>query len=176
MTRKLILITIDGVLAHQGDEDSFAASKVIEEGALIYRAFTSIAKVALLSLQNYESDRTKVEYWLQVHGLTDHVWLLFDPWPTDVNRSVDMVVNEVRRSGGLGLAVESDSRRAARLLHHGVSVSVLGRPEYTRREFRPDVPRTARPWEEVIEELDEQRAINSEDDRITADVAGQRYE
>lgn len=168
------LVTIDGVLADQGDEDSFAASKFLPEGVLLYRALAGVTKIALLSLQP-EREKPKVEYWLKAHGLEDHVWLLFDPSPNDLDRGLEMVLGEVRRSGALDIAVEASPERAARLIHHGVSTLVFGRPAYTRGEFKPGTERVARPWQEVIEELDAQRDMNTEDDRLTADVAGARF-
>lgn len=169
------LITIDGVLADQGDESSFAASKFLPEGVLIYKALASITKIVLVSLQP-EREKTKVEYWLKAHGLQEHVRVIYDPSPDDLERGLEMVVGEVRRSGALDVAIEADSQRAARLVHHGVPTLVFGRPAYTRGEFKPGTERTARPWQEVIEELDAQRGMNTEDERISADVAGTRYE
>lgn len=168
------LITIDGVLAEQDDEPSFAASKFLPEGVLLYRALSSVVQIALVSLQP-ESEKPKVDYWLKAHGLEQHVRVIYDPAPNDLERGLEMVVGEVRRSGALEVAVEANPERAARLVHHGVATLVFGRPAYTRGEFKPGTTRVARPWESVIEELDAQRGMNSEDDRISADVAGTRY-
>lgn len=157
-------ITIDGVLADQGEEPSFAASKLIPEGVYLYRALTKMGAVSLISLQNV-GEATKVDYWLGAHGLDDHTLLVYDPHPLEPSRGVPEVLALLRRSGPVDLVIEASAERAARFLHHGASTTVLARPAYTRSEFRPDEPRSPRLWDEVIAELDAQRDLSSTDNR-----------
>ena len=167
-------ITIDGVLADQGDEESFAASKLISEGVYLYRALANLGALSLISLQD-ESESTKVDYWLKAHGLDAHNDLLYDPYPSEPERGVVEVLLRLRRRGPVDLVIESSGERASWFINHGASTSVLALPSYTRVEFRPDGTRTPRSWDEVIAELDEQRGLNKEDNRIRDGVLGERF-
>lgn len=166
-------IAVEGVLADQGNEPSFAAAKFLQAGALLYHGFRGVTKILLLT---DNQDEEKVEHWLKVHGFTHHLDVLYNPEPYDLIRGREDLIAEVRRRGGYELAVESEDRYAARLLSHGVSTVVVAHPTYTRAEFQPGEASTARPWEQVVAELDRQQAVHSEDDRVTADVAGEKYE
>ena len=167
-------ITIDGVLADQDGEESFAASKVIPEGVYLYRALAGAGAVSLVSLQD-EAEKFKLDYWLGIHGLDLHNDLVFDPYPTEPERGVSEVLAYLRRSGPVDLIIEASAERAAWFLNHGAPTSVLALPTYTRSEFRPDGTRTPRSWDEVVAELDEQRGLSQEDPRIREGVLGERF-
>lgn len=166
-------ISIEGVLADPTGEPSFAAAKFLQAGALIYHGLKGATKIVLLTDQQ---DQEKVDHWLKVHGFRDHVLLLYNPEPYDLIRGREELISEVRRRGSYELAVEAEDRYAARILSHGVSTLVVAHPTYTRAEFQPGEETTARPWSQVVEELDRQQAAHSEDERVTADVAGTKYE
>lgn len=169
------VMTIDGVLAEQGDEESFAAAQLVPEGVFLYRALAKIGPVSLISLQ-HEGDSDKVDYWLKAHNLTEHVLLVYDPHPQDPGRGVPEVLDLLRKGGPVDLVIEASAERAARFLHYGASTSVLSRPAYTRREFRPDETRAPRLWDEVLAELDAQRGLSSTDRRIDNDgVVGGKF-
>lgn len=157
-------MTIDGVLADQGTEPSFAASKLISEGVYLYRALAKLGPVSLISLQN-AGEAPKVDYWLGAHGLGEHSRLVYDPHPLEPSRGVPEVLALLRKNGPVDLVVEASAERAARFLHYGAPTSVLARPAYTRSEFRPDESRSPRQWDEVIAELDAQRDLSSTDNR-----------
>lgn len=166
-------IAIEGVLADQGSESSFAASKLLTPGVLVYHGLKNVSKILLVA---DHQDREKVEHWLKAHGFRDHVDLIFNPVPEDLVRGREELIPEIRRRGGYDLAVESEDRYAARAVAAGVSTLVIAHPAYTRSEFRPDDAQEIQPWNKVVEELDRQRDMHSKDDRITADVAGTQYE
>ena len=158
------VITIDGVMADQEDESSFAAARFLPEGAYLYKGLAALGEVSLISLQS-KDESFKVEYWLKAHGFTDHARVLYDEHSLDPARGVDYVLAELRKSGPVDLVVEGNPERAARFLHHGASTCVVSLPTYTRGEFRPGT-RTPRAWDEVIAELDAQRGISEEDARL----------
>ena len=168
------VVTIDGVMADQGDESSFAAAKFLPEGAYLYKGLAALGEVSLISLQPKDA-AYKVEYWLKAHGFTDHSRVLYDEHPLDPERGVDEMLTELRRAGPVDLVVEGSPERAARFLHHGASTCVVSLPTYTRGEFRPGT-RTPRAWDEVIAELDAQRGISEEDGRLDESIVSSKFE
>lgn len=170
-----LAITIDGVLAEQGLENSFAASKVVNEGLMLYRSLSAIGPVSLVSLQG-QGDAQFVEHWLKAHGLDAHTHLLYDPHPSDPLRGVAETLATLRRMGPLDFVVEANARRAAHFIHLGVPTFLFSKPAYSRAEFRPDSFRAPREWDSVIAELDEQKGLLTEDRRTADEVAGQRFE
>jgi len=158
------VIYIEGVLAHQ-DRDSFAASPAIREGLLLYHGMKQVSKVLLVT---DHLKRDQVEHWLKMHGLRDHVMLLTN------DEDHLTLVQRARHVGAIDLAVTAEPAVAEVFVAQGVTTVMLGVPEYLRPEFRA-IP-GPKPWDGMLQELEQQRDTKSEDPRITADVAGTRYD
>jgi hypothetical protein len=175
MPASVSAIAIDGVLADQQGEDSFAASRVVSSGALIYRALTKDTRVVLVSRQDPQ-DISKVLHWLKAHGFEGHFRLVFDSSDSDPERGLEDLVQDLRRSGSIALAVESDPHRGSLWLRQGVPTVVISVPYYRRPEHTPGFRSQATPWDEMVIELDRQAGLVENDDRVTTDVVGSRFD
>lgn len=167
------LIAIRGVLCEHGDDESPAAAKPIGAGLQLYRGLGQVSKLVVV---NDHPEPDKVQYWLKAHGLRDHTQFLQNTRTDDPREGRHELLTEARRLGSVDLAIEGDPAMAAKMLHLGVTSLLMTTPAYTRQEFRPDAPRSGRAWSELLEEIDAQDELRKSDTRITADIAGTRFE
>lgn len=165
-------IAIEGVLADVEPDDSFAASKLISAGAVLYHSLKQTTKIVLYC---DEPDGEKVSYWLKAHGFRDHLDTLYSLEPVDRILGRSELIERTRRMGSLDLLIEADPALGAKALSLGVPTLLLTVPTYTRPEFYPDAERTPLPWGDLVGELDRQRELRTQDERVTADVAGTRF-
>lgn len=167
------LIAVRGVLCEHGDDESPAAAKPLGAGIHLYRGLSQVSKIVVV---NDHPQVDRVQYWLKAHGLRDHVQFLQNHREDDPREGRHELLVEARRLGAVDLAIEGDSGMAAKMLHLGVTTLLLSVPAYTRQEFRPDAPRSGKAWSELLEEIDAQDELRESDTRITADIAGTRFE
>lgn len=167
------LIAIRDVLCVHGDDESPAAAKPVGAGVQLYRGLSQVSKLMVVN-DHPQADR--VQYWLKAHGLRDHVQFLQNHRTDDPREGRHELLTEARRLGAVDLAIEGDPGMAAKMLHLGVTSLLLSVPAYTRQEFRPDAPRSGRAWTELLEEMEAQDELRESDTRITADIAGTRFE
>lgn len=167
------LIAARDVLCVYPEGESPAAAQPLAQGILLYQGLKQVSKLAIVI--DYP-DGDKLEHWLATHGLRDHALVVRNPREDDPAEGRQEMLTSVRQLGQVDLAVEGDVALAARMLHLGVPTLLASNPAYTRLEFRPDATRVGRPWAELTEEIEAQAALRESDKRVTADVAGTRYE
>ena len=167
------LIAVRGVLAEHDDDENPAAARVIPSGAVLYHALKQVSKL-LVVIDAPEADR--VVWWLKAHGFRDHVDVLVNPRPDAPAEGRGSVITDARKKGPIDLVVEGAPDLAARSLHSGSVTLLMSVPAYTLSEFKPGAPTTGRPWTELLEELEEQDETRANDPRVTADIAGTRYD
>lgn len=168
------LITVRGVLAEYTDNESPAAARLVQEGYTLFNAYKQVSKIMLVIDDAEHVDR--LTYWLKIHGLRDFTQILVNPRSDSPAEGRRELLETARRMGAVDLVVEADSSLAARMLHLGATTLLLSVPTYTRPEFKPGASRVGRPWADLVDELEAQNALREADDRVTADVAGTRYE
>lgn len=168
------LINVRGVLADYHDAESPAAAKLVPAGYNLYHGMKQISKISLIIDDPAHLDR--LSYWLRTHGFTDHIHIHVNSRADSPLEGRSDLILAARQMGPVDLVVEADPALAARMLHAGVPTLLLSVPQYTRPEFRPGASRVGKPWDALVSELDAQRELSTGDDRVTADVAGTRFE
>lgn len=149
----MILMFLDGVLRNAKDAP-------IYEMMAILNATRDSKKVTILA-----KDRTDAERWLKTVGLgkIDH---LVDYKNVTATEDKDYwLVEHCRSQNKIDMVFTSDPELAKRLLEQGINTSLLLHPLYIRPEFRPD-GRGKRSWDEIVEEMDKQQELYSEDSRV----------
>src|SRR5574341_1170132 len=103
-----VAIVVNGILRQPND------SSVIIPGLLIYKSLVKDHRVSLII---DSAAKEKVQYFLIMNGLTDHVneiyWDETDPENTGIRRLRQ--INRLRRQGPLSLVYESDIEAATKL-------------------------------------------------------------
>lgn len=135
----------------------------IRAGVLLFAALAQSGRVVILT----DSDADTTEAWLLVHGVK-HVDEIIDK-NVRLDPSEDLRTRQVRYArsrGQIDFAVEADPIRAAATLEMGVPVLLFAPSVYSHFAFRPDAPKTARPWDEVVAERTRQQTLLDEDRRV----------
>lgn len=152
-----IVVRLEGVVADWKDPKSFDASDVLVEGA---RFVSHLSKAYyVFYITECESDEA-VKTWVRRNFLDFHIALLGPPLTTEE------IVEEVRGYGALSLVVESIGSHAAETLYLGVPTLLMAHPMYMRPEYRPNMSREVRLWQDLENEASHQRTIASFDERF----------
>lgn len=154
-----VAIVVEGILKHPSD------SSVIIPGLLIYKSLVKDHRVSLILDSNAKE---KIQYWLLMNSLTDHIGEIY--WEdTDSENVADRRINQVARlrtSGPLSLVYESDVSAATKLLNAGVPTMLFLHPQYTHPEFRPGYASEATPWNDLLAEKIKQQEARAMDTRL----------
>ena len=84
-----------------------------------------------------------------------------DPKQALRERQLEVVMSR----GPVSLYIDSDPERATMGLKRGVSTLLFAESEYAHFRFRPDVPKSVRPWDELVAERTRQQALIATDRR-----------
>jgi hypothetical protein len=154
-----VAIVVNGVLRQPND------SSVIIPGLLVYKSLVKDHRVSLII---DSAAKEKVQYWLLMNSLTDHVneiyWEETDPEDTAERRLTQ--VNRLRRQGPLSLVYESDTEAATALLLAQIPVFLFLHPQYTHPDFRPGHSTEVTPWSQLLAEKVRQQEARATDTRL----------
>lgn len=151
-----IALSLDGVLC--GPTGDF-----IQKGLIVYRAFKSVGRVVLLT----EMTRQRAEAWLMLNNIGDYDDLIDPSVEIDPEQDLRERQLEVMSSRGpVSIYIEADPTRAAAGLRRGIPTILFVESEYAHYGFRPDAPKTARPWDELVAERTRQQALLATDRRV----------
>jgi len=154
-----VAIVVNGVLRQPND------SSVIIPGLLIYKSLVKDHRVSLII---DSAAKEKVQYWLLMNGLTDHVneiyWEETDP-DDDGARRLRQVAR-LRRQGPLSLVYESDTAVATKLLQAQIPTMLFLHPTYTHPDFRPGPAKEPTPWDSLLAEKIRQQEARATDTRL----------
>lgn len=150
-----IVISLDGVICGPTGD-------LVQKGLLIYRAFKSLGRVILVT----DMDRVRAEGWLMLNNIYDYDELIdcsveVDPFQDLRQRQLRVALSK----GPISVFVEADPERASVGLREGISTLMFAQSEYSHFAFRPDSPKTARPWDELVAERTRQQALKATDKR-----------
>jgi hypothetical protein len=154
-----VAIVVEGVLRQPND------SSVIIPGLLLYKSLVKDHRVSLI----FDTDaKEKVQYWLLMNGMTEHVREIY--WDeTDPVEAVDRRLVQIARlkvSGPLSVVFESNTEVAAKLLTAGIPTFLFLHPQYMHPEFRPDHSDGPTPWNELLAEKKRQQEARATDTRL----------
>lgn len=157
-----IVVSLDGVLCGPTGD-------LVQKGLIVYRAFKQMGRVILLT----EMTTQRAEGWLLVNNILDQDDLIdssveIDPQQDLRERQLEVVLSR----GPVSLYIDSDPERATLGLKKGISTLLFAESEYAHFRFRPDVPKSVRPWDELVAERTRQQALIATDPRTRAAEMG----
>lgn len=155
-----VAIVVDGILKQPND------TAVIIPGLMLYRSLVKDHKVSLIL---DSAAKEKVQYWLLMNGLTDHVGEIY--WEvTDSDDPQERRLEQIarlRRNGPLSCVFESDMEVAGKLLEAGVSTFLFIHPQYAHPEFRPGHSTSEpTPWNDLMSKVVRQKEARATDTRL----------
>jgi len=112
--------------------------------------------------------KEKVQYWLLMNGLTDHVNEIYwdETDPDEVGTRRLRQVSRLKRQGPLSLVYEADTEAATALLKSQIPTMLFLHPTYTHPDFRPGHSSEPTPWNELVLEKVRQQEARSTDTRL----------
>lgn len=150
-----IVISLDGVICG-------ATGDLVQKGLVIYRAFKSMARVTLVT----DMDKARAEGWLLLNNIYDYDELIDSSVAVDPHEDIrERQLEVVQSKGPVTLYVEADPERASTGLRRGLTTLLFAESEYSHFLFRPDAPKTVRPWDQVVAERTRQQALKATDKR-----------
>lgn len=154
-----VAMVVDGVLRQPNDNG------VIIQGLLLYKSLVKDHRVSLII---DSAAKEKVQYWLIMNGLTEHIneiyWDDIDPDDAPSRRIAQ--VGRLRTGGPLGLVFEADTEVATALLNAGIPSMLFIHPQYTHPEHRPEYSSGPTPWNELLAEKTRQMEARATDTRL----------
>lgn len=151
-----IALSLDGVLrGPTGD--------LVHKGLLVYRAFKSVGRVVLLT----GLERAQAEGWLLINNINDYDDLIDASVALDPEEGIrhrQLLVCQAK--GPVSVYVEADPDWASTGLRLGITTLLFAESEYSHYLFRPDAPKTVRPWDEIVAERTRQQVLAATDQRL----------
>ena len=149
-----VLIFLDGVLRKHTDKSP------IFEGLNLYKGMNEVNRVVVLT-----EDKEKAEVWFKSNTLNAKLDDIVGPSTIVSDNPRLQQVLDNQSKGKVELVVTDDSDLAKDLLELGITTLVFISPKYSRPEFRPDAKEGVKSWLNIIDELDRQQGLYSEDPR-----------
>lgn len=148
------VMTLDGVLRTGTDA-------VNTQGRALYEALASTGRLAILGGPNFERD----EWFLASNNLTKHAYHIDEPVdsaPTVAGRRLGQITSLRSQGCYIQFVVEPDPEVAAALFARGIPVLFYLHPQYSTPSFRPDYESVAKPWENLVKQVDYQMAMRAQ--------------
>jgi hypothetical protein len=154
-----VAIVVNGILRQPND------SSVIIPGLLIYKSLVKDHRVSLII---DSGAKEKVQYWLLMNSLTEHVneiyWDDMDSEDIVIRRMAQ--IGRLRKQGPLSMVYESDTEAATRLLQAQIPTMLFLHPQYTHPDFRPGHSTEPTPWNNLLAEKVRQQEARATDTRL----------
>jgi hypothetical protein len=147
-------MVIEGVLRAPGTEGQF------ETGWALYQALARNSRLYLMSAIWTEEESAT---WLRQRNLTGHLGYLYTPLGGTPAARIDAL--QQVRTWRISLVIEPDPACAAAELAAGWHTLLHTHAAYSLPEWRPDYIGTPRPWDELTDAIDHQRALRAADSR-----------
>ncbi|GAA2321837.1 hypothetical protein GCM10010149_88650 [Nonomuraea roseoviolacea subsp. roseoviolacea] len=134
----------------------------VPEGRRLYQALSGLYTVVLIA------DTPTDDVWLAVNGFDQHqavvTRLAEDPDDVAIRR-----IRQVERLRAQGAALEylvdPDPGVVAAVIRTGVPCLLAVNPPYARPEFHPHFTEEIRPWDQLVAEIDQTKALRAADTR-----------
>lgn len=151
-----ILVDMNGVLKGPNDEP----------------IGTGIIMVGTLSVYNqliFMSDETEAQMkqWLNLNKVVDYDKLVDSTVHLEGEVLAERQIKHVRSRGPIDLFITNNPKMWAFAFDMGIPSIMFGVPSYTRPEFRPDIQRKIRAWNDIEESINKQNILRTEDARLT---------
>jgi len=155
----------DTVIVMEGVLRSAASEGCIKEGAALYRALAGGSRLHILTAQ---WDIASASRWLAAFNMTGHMRIVVAVTESPADR-VD-ALSKIPTYGLPPLVIEADPECAAEEVRHGYPVLLFARPYYSDLGWQPDVPKVARPWADVMAEMERQEELYYADSRLRGET------
>lgn len=150
-----ILVDLDGVIKGQDDEP-------IRTGILMYAALAAYNRVTIMSPWS----QAETVDWMDANKVVDYDAIVDNSVFLTDEDPKQRQVNYVRASGGIDLLITNDPNLWSYAFDLGIACSLFGIPRYTRAEFRPDAPKKVRSWDAILQSVEKQNALRTQDLRL----------
>lgn len=156
----LAIINLEGVLV---DGQDLKSSPPTKHGRLLYDALKGQYQALILSTDpSHELARA----WLKREGVTGFGSVFCRPTNTLLS-PVDWKVSKIREMQAEGwpvmLYVDSDPESIRAAFMEGVTTMLVASPRYARPEWRPDGERSIRPWDSLVDTLEAEHLLRTEE-------------
>lgn len=150
------LVSIEGVLCNPTGD-------LIKQGLFVYRSLKMMGRVMLVT----EMNRQQAEAWLMINNIRDYDELIDNSVVVDPHESLrSRQIDVARAKGVITIYVEADPEYGSLGLSKGLTTMLFAESLYSHLTFRPDRPKTARPWDEIVSEKTRQQAMLATDTRV----------
>jgi hypothetical protein len=154
-----VALVVEGILRQPNDNG------VIIPGLLIYKSLVKDHRVSLI----FDSgNKEKINYWLLMNSLTEHVneiyWEDTDPEDTATRRLAQ--IGRLRKQGPLSLVYEANTDAATKLLQAQIPTMLFLHPQYMHPDFRPGIKNEPTPWNNLLAEKIRQKEARATDTRL----------
>lgn len=158
MSSNYVVMTIEGVLTETHDLKSTLPS---QSGRLLYENLIQGYAVILLT----HHDRELVDTWLRKEGIKGFATVLsFASTSTAMSLNgwkAYQVRSFIQTGTPVSWFVDTDPEAIALVFTEGVATLLVSSPYYTRPEFRPDVTRHVRKWDELVTTIEHEKLLKS---------------
>lgn len=151
-----IVVEIDGVL--MGANDAPIATGVLMVGTLtVYNRMTFLSS----------GSSAETQRWMNQNKVVDYDLVLDNSVGLEGEDLVERQLNVARTKGPIDLFITANPDHWVYAFNHGIPCVMFGVPAYQRVEFRPDAPKRARSWDNIVEAVAKQNEIRTKDARLT---------
>lgn len=154
----LAIVCLEGLLVEGTD---LKASPPTKHGRMLYEALKSQYQLLVITTDpSIELARA----WLKREHLTGFGSVYCRPNDT-VLSPVDWKMSKIREMQSEGwpvmLYVDSDPASIRAAFLHGVPTALVASPKFGRPEWRPDVERGIKPWEELVDTMEQESLLKA---------------
>lgn len=154
----LAIVCLEGVMV---DGSDLKASPPTKHGSLLYAALKGQYQTLFLSTNpSHELARA----WLKREGVTGYGTVFCRPENTILD-PVDWKVSKIREMQSEGwpvmLYLDSDPASIRAAFLEGVPTALIASPRYGRPEWRPDAERAIRPWDSLVDTLEQENLLKA---------------
>lgn len=150
-----VLMFLDGVLRKADDKSP------IQQGVRLFKSLADKFTVIVLA-----DDKVEAERWFRQNAMIQKLDDIVDYKAAGELDPKFRQVDYCRSNNAVDFVVTDDVDLSFKLLEQGVTTYLFLHPKYMRPEFRPDGRKGGKSWEAIIEELDRQQELYSEDPRV----------
>lgn len=152
-----ILVELDGVIRSTVNEAPIAP------GVQLVGALSAWNQISYMTdLRTDEATQ-----WMDVNKIVDFDVIIDASVGLEGENLKERQVRWARARGKIDLVITSDPNLWVYAFEQGITAVMFGHPNYLRAEFRPDVPKRVRSWDQIQEAVEKQNTARTQDARLT---------
>jgi hypothetical protein len=151
-----ILVELEGVLRAPDDG-------LIPVGVLMVGTLTVYNQVTFIT----DLDKEQAERWLLVNKIVDFDNIIDSSVKLEDEDLRTRQITVARAKGAVDLFITGNPALWAFAFDQGIAAVMFGMPSYLRPEFRPDLPKKIRTWNQIEEAIEKQNVVRTQDARLS---------